>query len=271
VSNRRLWLVASVQLKIMNILQAIVLGIIEGITEFLPISSTGHLILASDLMKIADSEFVKTFEIFIQLGAICAVVLLYWKRVANNLDLAKKILVAFLPTAVIGIVAYSYVKQHLLGNEAVVLWALFLGGVAIYYFEKNFKHKEPAVHLGQMTYKQAAWVGLAQAVAIIPGVSRAAATILGGLFIGLDRRSIVEFSFLLAIPTMAAATGWDLVRSASSFNSSDFGILAVGFVVSFITAWFAVKWLLRYIQSHDFASFGVYRVILAVLFWLWVM
>jgi undecaprenyl-diphosphatase len=186
----------------MNILQAIILGIIEGVTEFLPISSTGHLILASHLMKIADSDFVKTFEIFIQLGAICSVIFLYWRRIISNFGLAKKILVAFLPTAVIGLVAYPFIKSYLLGSEAVVLWSLFLGGVAIYYFETKFPHKKPTTTLETMTYKQAVGVGFAQAVAIIPGVSRAAATILGGLFAGLDRKSIVEFSFLLAIPVV---------------------------------------------------------------------
>jgi undecaprenyl-diphosphatase len=252
----------------MNAIEAIILGIIEGITEFLPISSTGHLILASSVLGIEESEFLKTFEIFIQLGAICSVVFVYWKQIIKNAELAKKIGAAFLPTAVIGVAAYPFVKGYLLGNQAVVLWSLFLGGIAIYLFEKNFRQKKSALTLDNMTYKQAVGIGLAQSVAIIPGVSRAAATILGGMFAGMDRRNVVEFSFLLAIPTMAAASGLDLVRSAGSFDSGQFWILAIGFIVSFITATLAVKWLLKYIETNDFTSFGIYRVALSVIFWL---
>lgn len=257
----------------MEFIQAIILGIVEGITEFLPISSTGHLILAADILKLPDTEFWKTFKIVIQLGAILAVVILYWRRIITNLPLMKKILVAFLPTAIIGFVAYPYIKDLLLSNITVVLWSLFLGGVAIFFFEKFWAQRmsgteKVLTNLESMSYKQALGVGLAQSVSIIPGVSRAAATILGGLIMGLDRKSIVEFSFMLAIPTMAGATGLDLLNSAGGFTTNQFMILGVGFLVSFITAWLAVKWLIRYIQTNNFISFGVYRVVLAVLFWL---
>lgn len=252
----------------MNILQAIILGIVEGITEFLPISSTGHLILTAHILKIPSSEFLKTFEIAIQLGAICAVILLYWRRLVTDLSLIKKLIVAFIPAVVIGAAAYPFVKSVLLDSEHTVLMALFLGGVALFAFEKWHHGRAGNTTLDNMSYKQALGVGFAQSVAIIPGVSRSAATILGGLLAGLDRKSIVEFSFLLAIPTMAAATVLDLAESGSSYTSQEYGVLTIGFVVAFITALFAVKWLLRYIQSHNFISFGVYRIVIAVLFWL---
>ena len=252
----------------MNILHAIILGVVEGITEFLPISSTGHLILAAHILEIPSSEFLKTFEIAIQLGAIGAVDLLYWRRLIADFSLIKKLIVAFLPAVVIGAAAYPFVKSVLLDSEHTVLMALFLGGVALFVFEKWHHGRTGNTTLDAMSYKQALGVGLAQSIAIIPGVSRAAATILGGLLVGLDRKSIVEFSFLLAIPTMAAATALDLAESGTSYTGQEYGVLAVGFAVAFITALLAVKWLLKYIQSHIFISFGIYRVIIAVLFWL---
>lgn len=256
----------------MNILHAVILGIVEGITEFLPISSTGHLILTSYLLKLAESDFLKTFEIFIQLGAILAVVILYWKRILTNFGLMKKIFVAFLPTAIVGLTIYKFIKDYLLGSTQIVLWALFAGGVLIWAFEKwhaqDTEKAKPKSNLENMTYKQAVGIGLAQSVSVIPGVSRAAATIMGGLFAGMDRKSIVEFSFMLAIPTMAAASGLDLLKSGSDFTRQEWMILAVGFIVSFITAVLAVKWLVKFIQNHDFTGFGIYRIALAVLFWL---
>lgn len=252
----------------MDFIYAVILGLVEGITEFLPISSTGHLILASDILKLPDSNFWKSFEVAIQLGAILAVVILYWRRILSNSVLIKKIIVAFIPTAVIGLVAYPFVKKVLLGNTQVVLWALFLGGVAIWAIEKWRKPSAQASDLNSMSYKQAFGIGLAQSISIIPGVSRAAATILGGMFAGLDRKSIVEFSFMLAIPTMAAATGLDLIKTAGEFSPSDFAVLGVGFITAFITAWFAVKWLIKYIQTNNFIAFGIYRIALALIFWL---
>lgn len=259
----------------MNILHAIILGIIEGVTEFLPISSTGHLILASYVLKLAESDFLKSFEIFIQLGAILAVVVLYWKRILTNFSLMKKLIVAFLPVVVVGLTLYKIVKDYLLGSTQVVLWTLFAGGVIIWAYEKwraqdseGSGDKNLKTTLENMTYKQALGIGVAQSVAVVPGVSRAAATILGGLILGVDRKSIVEFSFMLAIPTMAAATGLDLIKSSGSFSSNEWMLLAVGFIISFITAIFAVKWLVRFIQNHDFTGFGIYRIALAVLFWL---
>lgn len=251
----------------MSIFQAIILGIVEGVTEFLPISSTGHLILANNLLGLNQDEFAKTFEIAIQLGAILSVVFLYGRSLLINFSILKRLAVAFLPTALIGLTFYNVIKNVFFESNQIILWALFLGGIGLIMFE--YWHKEPEQVQGfeSITYKQSFLIGLAQSVAIIPGVSRAAATIVGGLLLGLNRKTIVEFSFLLAVPTMLAATGLDLYNSYDQFNSSQFGVLAVGFVVSFIVAIAAIKFLLKFIETHNFKVFGIYRIIIALAFW----
>lgn len=250
----------------MDFVQTFVLGVVEGITEFLPISSTGHLILTGKILHIPDSNFLKSFEIAIQLGAILAVVVLYWKKVISNKEIWKKIAIAFLPTAVLGIIFYKLLKNVLLSNVHVVIWSLLIGGIVLILFEFWYKNRATGGELESINYKQAFFIGMAQSVAIIPGVSRAAATILGGLIMGINRKTIVEFSFLLAVPTMAAATVFDLWKSASSFSLGQFHLLAFGFVVSFFSAMIAIKWLLRFIQNHTFISFGVYRIVIALSF-----
>ncbi len=253
----------------MNYLHAILLGIVEGITEFLPISSTGHLILAAKVLKLPDSEFLKSFEIAIQMGAILSVVVLYFRRVVGNMRLASKVLIAFVPTAVLGLLFYKIIKTYLLASTNVVTVSLLLGGIFLIVFEYFHREKESAVDdLSAITVKQAVAIGLFQSIAMIPGVSRAAATIVGGLLLGLKRKTIVEFSFLLAVPTMVAATGLDLIKSSSEFNSSDFGLLAVGFVVSFLVALITIKFLLNFIRNHTFTGFGVYRILVAIAFWI---
>lgn len=252
----------------MTFFHAIILGIIEGITEFLPISSTGHLILASKLLQLPSTEFLKSFEIAIQLGAILAVVVLYWKSFFVKFEILKKIIIAFLPTAALGLIFYKIAKQFLLGSEGVVLWALFLGGVFLIIFELFYREKSGAVEeVEKITWRQAIVIGLFQSVAIIPGVSRAAATIVGGLLFGLKRKTIVEFSFLLAVPTMAAATGLDLLKSGGNFSLGEFGLVAIGFIFSFFTALAAIKFFLNFIKNHSFIFFGVYRVLLALVWW----
>ena len=255
----------------MGILDSFILGIVEGITEFLPVSSTGHLILASALLHIADSDFLKTFEIVIQLGAILAVVALYWRSFLN-IEILKRVIVGFIPTGIIGLALYKVVKTYLIGNEAVVLWALALGGLALIVFEMLHAEDVDATNaVEHITYKQAAYIGLFQAIAIIPGVSRSAATIVGGLLLGIKRVTIVEFSFLLAVPTMVAASGLDLVKSASSFSSGDATALAIGFVTSFAVALFAIKFLLSFVRNRSFVVFGVYRILVAALFFWFVL
>lgn len=251
----------------MSPFHAFILGIVEGISEFLPISSTGHLILASRVLGINQTEFVKTFEIAIQLGAILSVVVLYRKRFLLNIEALKRVCVAFLPTAVIGLVLYKIVKKFLLGNSDVVVWSLFLGGLFLIIFELLHREKKDSVNaIESISYKQAALIGVFQAIAVIPGVSRSAATIIGGLILGLRRDTIVEFSFLLAVPTMLAATVLDLYKSANVFTGSQFTVLGIGFVTSFVVAIFAIKFLINYIKKHSFIPFGIYRILVALLF-----
>ena len=250
----------------MTLLHAIILGIVEGITEFLPVSSTAHLILTSHVLGIAESEFVKSFEIIIQLGAILSVVVLYWSRFWNW-EVLKKLVVAVIPTGVIGLTVYKVIKGYLLGNITVVLLALLVGGIALIVFERFQQSNESEVDFTEITYRKAFLIGLFQAIAVIPGVSRSAATIVGGSFIGVSKRTIVEFSFMLAVPTMLAATGLELVKNRSAL-SGNYGMLAVGFVVSFITAIIAIKSFLGYIKKRDFSIFGWYRIVLAAVYFL---
>ncbi|MGV8079318.1 MAG: undecaprenyl-diphosphate phosphatase [Syntrophales bacterium] len=245
----------------MDWLTALILGIVEGVSEFLPISSTGHLILASQLMGLGHTEFLKSFEIAIQVGAILSVVALYWRRLLVDFETIKKLIVAFLPTGILGFTLYRLVKQFLLGSPSVVLWSLFLGGIFIIAFEYLHREREDAVEdISGITYRQALLIGLFQSIAMIPGVSRSAATIIGGLALGLRRKTIVEFSFLLAVPTMLAATAYDLLKSGSAFSMDQMGFLAVGFVSSFVVALLSIKFLLSFIQTHTFILFGIYRI-----------
>ncbi|HUQ45816.1 MAG TPA: undecaprenyl-diphosphate phosphatase [Gemmatimonadaceae bacterium] len=249
----------------MSLLHALILGIVEGITEFLPVSSTAHLILAGKLLAL-DSEFAKSFEIIIQFGAILSVVVLYWSKFWHW-DVLKKLVVAVIPTGVIGLTVYKAVKSYLLGNVTVVLLSLLIGGVALIVFERFRKSSETEVDFAEITYRRAFLIGLFQAIAVIPGVSRSAATIVGGSLIGVSKRTIVEFSFMLAVPTMLAATGLELVKGRAAL-SGHYGVLAVGFAVSFVTAIIAIKSFLGYIKKRDFAAFGWYRIVLAVAYYL---
>jgi len=255
----------------MDIIQSLVLSVVEGITEFLPISSTGHLILTADLLKIPQTEFVKSFEVIIQLGAILAVVVLYWRRFIQSKALWMRLIVAFLPTAILGLVFYKLIKHYLLGNPEVTLWALFLGGIALIVIEKLYKEQPHHLdNVEKLPLKKAFIIGLVQSLSMIPGVSRAAATIFGGLFMGLKRTAAVEFSFFLAVPTMAAATGLDLVKSNFSFSSQEWIVLAIGFVGAFVTAILAIRFFVRYVGHHTFIAFGIYRIVLAIVFWLFI-
>ncbi|MFZ5391314.1 MAG: undecaprenyl-diphosphate phosphatase [Patescibacteria group bacterium] len=250
----------------------IILGLVEGVTEFLPISSTGHLILVGQWLKLPDSEFLKSYAIVIQLGAILAVVVLYWRRLLLSWETIKRLIIAFVPTAVLGLIFYKFIKTYLLGNSLVVLIALLVGGLGLIIFEKIYQAKSVKVSDAQeVTYKQAWLIGLAQSIAMVPGVSRSAATIVGGLALGLKRQTIVEFSFWLAVPTMAAATLWDLLNSNWQVSSGQVGWLIIGLVVAFVVALLSIKFLLKYIQNNNFIIFGVYRIILSLLFWYFIL
>lgn len=255
----------------MNLFQTLILSAVEGISEFLPISSTGHMVLISALLKIQQTEFVKSFEIIIQLGAILAIVVLYYKTFLQSKEAWKRILIAFVPTAVIGFVLYKLIKQFLLGNTIVTVMAILLGGIAMIVLE--LIHKEKDHHkekIEEIPLKAAFFIGVFQSISVIPGVSRAAATIIGGLFMGTKRKAAVEFSFLLAVPTMLAATGLDLVKTGFSFTSREYMLLSVGLITSFFVAILAVKFFLKFVQNHTLIPFGIYRIILAILFLLFV-
>lgn len=245
----------------MDLITSIILGIVQGVSEFLPISSTGHMILASHLMGLTHTEFLKSFEIAIQAGTILSVVFLYWRDLLIDVEVIKRIIVAFIPTGVLGLTLYKLIKGYLLGSETVVLWSLLLGGIFLVVFELWYKEKEDATgEIGNLSYKNAFIIGLFQSVAMIPGVSRSASTIVGGLILGLKRKTIVEFSFLLAVPTMLAATVYDLIKTGAHMSLPEIRYLAVGFITAFIVALLSIKFLLRFIQTHTFIPFGIYRV-----------
>lgn len=254
----------------MSFIDAVILGIVEGLSEFLPISSTGHLILAARLLSLEQTEFLKMFEVVIQLGAILSVVTLYWRRLFLEWETMKRIALALVPSVVIGGIFYSSIKK-LFESEATVVAALFLGGIAIIAFELLHKEREDAAEdISVIPYKTAFFIGMFQTLSVIPGVSRAGATILGGLFLGMRRRAIVEFSFLLAVPTMIAASAIDLTKNAGSVAESEWLLLAAGFAASFVVAILAIKFLLRFVESHTFVPFGVYRIVVAALFFIFV-
>lgn len=251
----------------MIFLSVIILSIVEGISEFLPISSTGHLILTAHLLKLEQNNFLKSFEITIQLGAILSVVVLYGRRMAMDLKVLKRVIVAFIPTAITGFVFYKIIKNVFFGSSHIVVWSLLSGGIFLIIFELFHREKKDAgEEISSISYTQAFIIGIFQSIAIIPGVSRAAATIIGGLILGLRRKVIVEFSFLLAVPTMGAAVGFDLIKSAETFAPDEFLFLLVGFFLSFVVAFLSIKFLLSFIKNHNFISFGIYRIVLALLF-----
>ena len=251
------------------ILMAIFLGIVEGVTEFLPISSTGHLILVEDLLgfKGPAGDF---FDIIIQLGAILAVVWIYrvklWDtalgfvRPGPAQRLTINVVIAFLPAAIIGVLAHDFIKSVLFSPWVVSL-ALIVGGIAILVIERAQKHHDITA-VENISPGKALAVGFFQCLALIPGMSRSAATIMGALLVGVSRPAAAEFSFLLAIPTMFGATLYDFYKNRNNLTSDGLAFIAIGFVVSFIVALVVVKWLLRYISSHNFSAFAIYRIVI---------
>lgn len=250
----------------MNILQTIILAIIEGLTEFLPVSSTGHMILASAAMNIHGNEFVKTFEVAIQLGAILAIALMYIRRFFQSIDIYLKLLTAFIPTAIVGFLAYEVIKGYLF-NPVVVATSLIIGGVILIWVDNEVvARKSVYARPEDISYKNAFFIGLFQCLSMIPGTSRAAATIIGGVFNGFDKKQATEFSFLLAIPTMMAATGYDLLKTPIEFTNQQFMLLGIGLVVAFISAWIAVKIFLKIVENYGFKHFGYYRILIGLAF-----
>ena len=251
---------------------AVILGLVEGVTEFLPVSSTGHLILAGSLLGFT-SEKAQVFEIVVQTGAMCAVIWEYRARFAalaagmfNNSTAQAFILqvaIAFLPAAIVGLLAGDRIKEHLFNPTAVAV-ALIVGGVVMFWAERR-PHRVTVHNVEDMTWREALKIGCAQCLALIPGTSRAAATIIGGLWFGLSRRAATEFSFFLAVPTLLAAGAYDLFKERALLSASDAGWFAAGTLVSFVSALACVRWLLRFISSHDFTAFAAYRVVFGLI------
>lgn len=252
-------------------MKAAVMGLVEGVTEFLPISSTGHLILAGDLLQFGGA-MAATFEIFIQLGAVLAVVWFYredlraqlrtWPSDAGVQRLWFNVAVAFVPAAAVGVLLHRWIKAVLF-SPAVVATSLAVGGVVLLAVERR-RHAERVHGLKGVTTRQALAIGLVQTLSLIPGVSRSAASIVGGLLTGLDRTTATAFSFYLAIPTLGLATLFELATSLTGLSGEDWALLGVGLVVSFASAFVAVGWLLRYVASHDLRPFGWYRIAIGV-------
>ena len=254
-----------------EIIKAAILGVVEGVTEFLPVSSTGHLILAGDMLGFT-GDTAKTFEVFIQLGAILAVVWLYRDKISATIKgigtkktnrFLLNLMIAFLPAAFFGFMTHSYIKRHLF-NPVTVAYALIAGGIAIYVIERVVK--KPVVRdVDEVSFKQALGIGMAQTLSLFPGVSRAGATIMGGMCSGLERKAATEFSFFLAIPTMFAATSYDLFKTFHNLTMNDLPVFAAGFLVSFLSAFFVIKAFLGFVARYTFNSFAIYRVIFGAL------
>jgi undecaprenyl-diphosphatase len=255
----------------MDIIQSVILGLIEGITEFLPISSTGHLIIASEWLGLPQTDSNKAYEVIIQLSAILAVLTIYKERFhPKYIPLWTKVFIAFLPIAAIGFLLKDEVKE--LFTITVVPIMFIVGGIIFLFVERYLKNHQPRSHtLDDITYYQAAVIGIAQVFALIPGTSRAGSTIVGALLVGVSRTASAEFSFLLALPVMLAASGLDLLEHYKDFTGDMAMPLIVGFITSYISAWIVMKVFLAFLSRFTFNAFGIYRIIFgaALLFWLY--
>jgi undecaprenyl-diphosphatase len=249
----------------MDSIQAIILAIIEGITEYLPVSSTGHMIIASSFMGIDNKDFTKIFEVNIQFGAILSVIVLYWKKFIQSFEFYYKLFVAFIPAAVIGFLLNDYIDQ-LLENVVVVALMLVLGGIVLIFIDRVFEGKPQKE---EITYPTALKIGFFQCIAMIPGVSRSAASIIGGMTQGLTRKSAAEFSFFLAVPTMFAASAYKMLKGylngALSFSTEELQLLAIGNIVAFMVALAAIKFFINFLQKYGFKVFGYYRIVIGLI------
>jgi undecaprenyl-diphosphatase len=263
-------------LDITLLIKAAIMGVVEGLTEFLPISSTGHLILAGALLGF-DDEKAKVFDIAIQTGAIFAVILVYWQKIRSTLvalptekkaqQFALNVLIAFIPAVVLGLLFGKAIKAHLF-TPVVVATTFIIGGFIILWAEKLQKNANTSVRVNDvddMTAMDAVKVGLVQCLAMIPGTSRSGATIIGGMLLGLSRKAATDFSFFLAMPTLIGAGVYSLYKERAVLSMADIPMFAVGLLFSFVSAWLCVRWLLRYISTHDFVPFAYYRIAFGVI------
>ena len=254
-------------------LVALILSIVEGLTEFLPVSSTGHLILVNEFATFSDEKFSRTFDMFIQVGAIGSVLIYFWKKLwiidevdkslkKDTIDIWIKTIIGVIPALILGFLFKDFIEEKLL-NSKVVAVSLIIGGIILLFIEKQFTR--PSIrNVAQLSYKKAFGIGIFQCLAMIPGVSRSASSIIGGMSLGLDRVTAAEFSFFLAIPTLGAASAYFLLKHAIGFNSHQFLLLAFGFVASFLVAYLVISIFMKFIKTNNFVSFGVYRIILGL-------
>ncbi|MDP4266750.1 MAG: undecaprenyl-diphosphate phosphatase [Bacteroidota bacterium] len=247
----------------MSTLQAIILAIIQGITEFLPISSTGHMIFGESLMKISNPSFARTYIVNIHFGTVLAVLTVYLQRFFKSFDFYFKLFVGFLPAMVIGLLLNNFI-DHYLTNVIVVAVSLFIGGIILIFVDKWFKGAE-STEVQEITYLSALKIGFYQVIAMIPGISRSAATIIGGMTQKLNRKNAAEFSFFLAVPTVLAASGYKLLKSYKEIQSSDLTNLILGNIIAYIVAILIIRTFISYISKHGFKLFGYYRIILGII------
>ncbi len=245
----------------MTTFQAIIIAIVEGITEFLPVSSTGHMIITQELLGMEITDFVKAFTVNIQFGAILSVIVLYWQRFFQSLDFYFKLFVAFLPAAVIGFLFSDFIDS-MLESVAVVAVMLVLGGIILIFVDNWFKNPSKDQ---KISYPSALKIGFYQCIAMIPGVSRSAASIIGGMTQKLDRKTAAEFSFFLAVPTMFAASAYKLIQNYKTINTDDIGILLIGNAVAFVVAMLAIKFFITFLTKYGFKFFGYYRILMGVI------
>jgi undecaprenyl-diphosphatase len=252
----------------MNLINALILGLVEGVTEFLPISSTAHLIITSKLLNIPQTEFQKFFEVFIQSGAILAVVFIYWKVILKNKNLLINIILSFIPTAIVGLLLHKVIKSIFFESFTLIAVSLFVIGLFFIIFEFLLKKKfvKTDKKIIQMTILQALLIGVGQSLAVIPGVSRAGAVILTMMILGFNREESALYSFVLAVPTLLAASALDFIKTNPQliFSGSNPLFLLMGLIISFFSALLAIKWFIGYLQKNSLSYFGVYRIILAL-------
>jgi len=253
----------------LGIFESILLGIIEGFTEFLPISSTGHLIIASEFLNIDQNKVTKAYEVIIQFAAILAVVLNYSDKFSlKKIELWKKLTLAFIPIGTVGFIFSSQIKAMF--DIKIVAIMFIIGGIVFLIVEYFYKETEEHIDdVEKVSYKQSFYIGLAQIFALIPGTSRAGSTIIGAMLVKLNRKAAAEFSFLLAFPVMCATTGYDLLKHYKDFTDANFLVLGVGFVTAFIVAYITIKLFLKFLENFTFVSFGIYRIVFGTILLLW--
>jgi len=253
----------------LGIFDSILLGIIEGFTEFLPISSTGHLIVASEFLNIEQNSITNAYQVIIQFAAILAVVLNYKEKFSiKKIELWKKLILAFIPIGIVGFIFSSQIKEMF--DIKIVAIMFIVGGIIFLVVERFYKETENHIDdVEKVSYKQALYIGLAQIFALIPGTSRAGSTIIGAMLVKLNRKASAEFSFLLAFPVMCATTGYDLLKHYQEFTDANLFILAVGFITAFIVAYITIKLFLKFLESFTFVAFGIYRIVFGTILLLW--